>query len=241
MGRTYKLRGEANFKWRGADVSRVENFSDIVFALVLTLAAVQTVPAAFDDLTGLWRDALALAACFALIMLIWRTHHVYFRRYGLEDGLVTILNAVLLFLVLAYIFPLKFMADFVVRFNTGGFASGAEVAAALSLDQVPWLYVIYGGFYAAVNGVFALLYAHALRRAGALGLDAREGAYTRFEIEQALGIIALTAVIVILAFSLPVFIAPFVGILFALIGLVSWLCGQRAEARAKAAEAAEAA
>lgn len=48
-----KLHGEANFEWRGADVSRLENLSDIVFALVITLAAAQSVPMSFSELTRL--------------------------------------------------------------------------------------------------------------------------------------------------------------------------------------------
>ena len=73
-----KLRGEANFIWRGQDVSRLENLSDIVFALVITLAAAQSIPQNFDQLTGLWRDGLSLGACFLLLLMIWRTHHVFF-------------------------------------------------------------------------------------------------------------------------------------------------------------------
>ncbi|MFW6412793.1 MAG: TMEM175 family protein, partial [Oceanicaulis sp.] len=80
MTRVSNLRGEPHFRWRSPEVSRVENLSDIVFALVLTLAAAQTIPASFADLANLWRDALALTACFALILTIWHTHHVFFRR-----------------------------------------------------------------------------------------------------------------------------------------------------------------
>ena len=225
-----KLHGEANFQWRGADVSRLENLSDIVFALVITLAAAQSVPTSFDQLTSLWRDALSLAACFALLVTIWRTHHVFFRRYDLQDGPTLTLNAILLFLILVYIYPLKFMADFVVNFFTGGFVR-EDISQILSIHEVSWLYVIYGGFFASVYLVFALLYAHALRRADDIGLDARERSYTRSEIEFGLGVAGLTALIVALAFLLPPVIAPFIGALFGLVGLVAFICGKRAQAR----------
>ncbi|MCR9128126.1 MAG: TMEM175 family protein [Alphaproteobacteria bacterium] len=235
-----KLQGEANFTWRGADVSRLENLSDIVFALVITLAAAQSVPTSFSELTGLWREAISLAPCFALLLVIWRMHHVFFRRYDLQDGVTLCLNAVLLFLILVYIYPLKFMADFVVDFFTGAFSSDAAVDAVLSFAQVKWLYVIYGGFFAALYGVFALLYAHALRRADDIGLNARERAYTRFEVEQGIGVGVLSACIIVLAFILPAELSPFVGALFALMGINAYVCGVRAEARAKAAEGAAA-
>lgn len=233
-----KLHGEDNFIWRGADVSRLENLSDIVFALVITLAAAQSVPRSFAELTGLWREAISLACCFALLLIIWRMHHVFFRRYDLQDGVTMVLNAVVLFLILVYIYPLKFMADFVVDFFTGAFTDGTEVDTVLSFAQVKWLYVIYGGFFAALYGVFALLYGHALRRADDIGLSPRESAYTRFEIEQGVGVGLLTAGIIALAFLLPPQFSPFVGALFALMGVNAYVCGKRAEARAQAAEAA---
>lgn len=235
-----KLHGETNFTWRGADVSRLENLSDIVFALVITLAAAQSVPTSFAELTGLWREAISLAACFALLLVIWRMNHVFFRRYDLQDGVTMTLNAVVLFLILVYIYPLKFMADFVVDFFTGAFSGDAAVDAVLSFAQVKWLYVIYGGFFAALYGVFALLYAHALRRADDIGLNARERAYTRFEVEQGIGVGVLSAGIIALAFILPAVLSPFVGALFALMGVNAYVCGVRAEARAQAAECAAA-
>ena len=228
-----KLHGETNFTWRGADVSRVENLSDIVFALVLTLAAAQSVPSSFEELSALWRDAISLGACFAILLTIWRTHHVFFRRYDLQDGKTLTLNAILLFLILVYIYPLKFMTNFVVDFFTGGF-EGQDVTAILTISEVSWLYVIYGGFFASVYGVFALLYAHALSRADEIGLSARERAYTRFEIEFAISVAILTAIIIALAFTLPPIIAPFSGVLFSLMGVNAYICGKRAENRAVA-------
>lgn len=230
-------RGETNFRWRGENVSRVENLSDIIFALVLTLAALQSIPGSFNELVALWRGAISIALCFALILLIWRTHYIFFRRYGLDDGWVTALNALLLFLVLIYIYPLKFMTDFVVNYFTGGFENIDEITAVLSLSQVPVLYAIYGGFFGAVYGVFALLYAHALRRADALELTLEERSWTRFEIEFAIGTVVLSLAIIALAFLLPPTLAPFAGTLFALMGLVAWICSARAAHRLQPAAA----
>ncbi|KAA5804455.1 DUF1211 domain-containing protein [Alkalicaulis satelles] len=231
MARTYTLKGETNFRWRGAEVSRVENLSDIIFAMVLTLAALQSIPQTFGELAGLWRGALSIGFCFALILLIWRTHHIFFRRYGLDDGWVTLLNALLLFLVLIYIYPLKFMTDFVVNYFTGAFSADHQIDAVLTLAQVPWLYAIYGGFFGAVYTVVALLYAHALRRGDALELTDTERSWTRFEVEFGLGTAVLSLIVTALAFALPGFIAPFAGTAFALMGLIAWVCSARAQAR----------
>jgi uncharacterized membrane protein len=232
--RTYKLHGERNFKWRGADVSRIENLSDIVFALVLALAATQSIPQSFDELKTLWRDALSLAFCFAIILMIWRTHHAFFRRYDLQDSFVVTINAVLLFLLLVYIYPLKFMADFTINLFTFGFTAENPPSDILSYSQLKWLYLIYGGFFAAVFGLFAPLYAHALKHADAIGLDTRERAYTRFEVEFAVGAVGLSILVIGGAFLLPPLISPYVGGLYSFMGLIPSVCRRRAEARLSA-------
>jgi uncharacterized membrane protein len=237
VSRSYKLHGEKNFQWRGMDVSRIENLSDIVFALVLALAATQSIPQSFDELTGLWRDALSLAACFGLIIFLWRTHHVFFRRYDLQDSVVSTLNAVLLFLLLAYIYPLMFMTEFVVKLYTGGFSAESPPGSVLAYTQIKWLYLIYGGFFASVFGLFALLYAHALRHADDIGLNERERVYTRYEVEFAIGVLCLSVLIIVCAFALPTALSPFVGMAYSLMGLVAWVCGIRAESRLTPEEA----
>ncbi|KPP82747.1 MAG: Integral membrane protein [Oceanicaulis sp. HLUCCA04] len=231
MSRHPLLRGEPHFKWRSPEVSRVENLSDIVFALVLTLAAANSVPASFDDLTNLWRNGLSMAACFALILSIWHTHHVFFRRYNLQDGWTVFLNAVLLCLILVFIYPLKFMADFFFNLFTGGFASTAEVQAVITVDQVAHLYLVYGIFYIAVQMVFVLLYSHALRLGDQIELDDTERSFTRYEIEVAAGTGLLTVLVIASAYLLPPPFGPMSGMAFFLIGLIAYVSGKRAQAR----------
>lgn len=237
MARQTLLRGEPHFRWRSPEVSRVENLSDIVFALVLTLAAAQTVPASFADLTNLWRDALALTACFALILTIWHTHHVFFRRYDLQDTYTVFLNAVLLLLVLIFVYPLRFMADFVLTFFTGGFETQDQIEAVLTVDQVKQLYLIFASFYICVQLVFALLYAHALNRGEQIGLDAAERSWTRYEVEFAIGVIGINFLVIASAYLLPSNLAAMSGTLFSLIGLVAFGFAHNAERRANRASA----
>jgi low temperature requirement protein LtrA len=57
------------------------------------------------------RGFLSFACCFALLLWIWYEHNTFFRRYGLQDGVTVLLNGGLLFTVLFYVYPLKFMFD----------------------------------------------------------------------------------------------------------------------------------
>ncbi len=96
----------------GRDVSRIEGFSDAVFGFALTLLVASIeVPPDFDALKQTLRGFLPFALTFALISWIWYLHYSFFRQFGLEDRLTIVLNSILLFVVLFFVYPLKVMAN----------------------------------------------------------------------------------------------------------------------------------
>ena len=218
------LRGERYFRWRGRDVTRLENLSDIVFALSLTLIVASAVPATFAELTALWREAIAVAASFALILLIWSKHHTFFRRYDLEDGFTVLINSIILFLIMIFAYPLKFLALFLVNFLTGFFQTGTQIQSVMSLTDVPVMLTIYATAYALVFGLFAALYAHALRHV---------------EVEQGVASVSVSALAIVLAFSLPAGLSTMAGAIYFVIGpIMAWL-NRRARKQAEAAYASD--
>lgn len=101
------------FRWRGGEVSRLEAFSDAVFALTLTLlVASTTAPKTFHQLWLTFRDLPVFLVTFATLMMAWQYHYSFFRRYGLQDFGTTVLNAIFLFLIVFLAYPLKFLATF---------------------------------------------------------------------------------------------------------------------------------
>lgn len=165
------LRGEKYFSWRGGEVSRIEGLSDAVFALSLTLLVVSLdVPRTFDELLVAFRYLPVFAACFAVLIMCWYLHFLFHRRYGLEDSGTVWLNALLLFVILFYVYPLKFL--FTVLFDLW-FGRGIQVtqpdgsiAPAISGAQMPTLMLLYSGGFVGVFAIFSLLElrAHARRR-----------------------------------------------------------------------------
>lgn len=148
------------FRFRGREVSRVEAFSDVVFGFALTLIVVSVeVPATFEELMQTMRGFPAFAICFAILTWVWHVHHTFFRRYALNDELTIALNTVLLFVVLFYTYPLKFMFSLVTGQIRGDFAGG------------PQLMVIYGVGFAGIFAVFVAMYAHAWRLRDELELN----------------------------------------------------------------------
>ena len=86
---------------RRHEISRLEAFGDAVVAFALTLLVVSLdVPKSYDDPIARMAAFVPFAASFALLTWIWYEHNIFFRTYGLQDAWMTVLNAVLLFVVL---------------------------------------------------------------------------------------------------------------------------------------------
>jgi uncharacterized membrane protein len=163
---------------RRHEITRLEAFSDAVFAFALTLLVVSLeVPHSYHELMMLVRGFLPFACCFALLVWIWYEHSAFFTTYRLHDRTAVVLNSMLLFVVLFYVYPLKYvftqMFGFMLQ-ETGG----NEI---LTPDELAHIFTIYGIGYAAVFTLFAMLYHHAWRRREALGLSAAQALDARLE------------------------------------------------------------
>jgi len=173
---------KSGFRWRGTEITRLEALSDAVFGFAITLLVVSLqVPDTFTALLGLLRGLPAFAASFALLFLVWINQHRYFRRYGLEDGTTTFLNAVLLFVILFFVYPLKFVFQLVIGVVLGQvwYPDAWRRAPPLLPGQQPMMMIVFGAGYVAVFGIFLLLNLHAWRQRDALELDEVERFETR--------------------------------------------------------------
>lgn len=150
------------FQLRGHEVKRIETFSDAVFAFAVTLLIVSLeVPHTFDELMTTMRGFFAFGICFTLLVLIWHEQHVFFRRYGMDDTWTIALNCALIFIVLFYVYPLKFL--FSLIFSDSIYGSGKS-PFSIETNQFPLLMVIYGVGFILIYFILTLLYAHALEK-----------------------------------------------------------------------------
>jgi uncharacterized membrane protein len=184
----HRIGGEKEFHWRGGDISRVEGFSDAVFAFAITLLVVSLqVPRTFNDLVDVMRGFPAFGICFLLLCQVWFFHYTFFRRYGLHDPITTWLNALLLFVVVFYVYPLKFVFTLLVTQVMGGSmtvtAADGQTRLMIEKDQIPQLFIVFGLGWIAVNLIFAILYFRAYRLREVLELNAIEREATRATIE----------------------------------------------------------
>jgi uncharacterized membrane protein len=170
---------DKKFRMRGTgEVSRVEALSDAVFGFAITLLVVSLeVPHTFTELMEVMHGFVAFAISFVLLFIVWLTQYKFFRRYGLNDNFTIWINALLLFVVLFYVYPLKFLwsflVDAVLGFNTNHAPDGTIVPPITS-GQIPTLLTIFGLGYTAIFLIFALLYYHAYRKRAQLELNELE-------------------------------------------------------------------
>jgi len=165
--------------FRNREISRLEGLSDAVFGFAITLLIVSLeVPKTSTELIETMRGFVAFAFTFFMLFSIWHRQFTFFRRYGLEDTVAIALNGALLFVVLFFVYPLKFLANWIVGRLMGGgkfvLVANGELERIVKPEHMPWLFAIYGLGFAAVFTVFALLYRHALTKRDELALTELE-------------------------------------------------------------------
>jgi uncharacterized membrane protein len=212
--------GEPGFRWRGMEISRTENLSDAVFGFAITLLVVSTeVPRTFGELQDLLRGFVPFGVCVLLFGLIWKAHYTFFRRFGLEDGTTMVLNAALLFVVVFFLYPLKFLATLLFDLATG------VPQEAASLQDADRLLVIYSAGYIAIFVLFALLYGHALRQREQLDLTDEEAATAR--LTRALFLVHVGVAAVSMTVALVWSTGGIAGGIYFLIGPLSYAMERR--------------
>jgi hypothetical protein len=224
------------FRFRGGEISRLEGFSDAVFAFAMTLLVVSLeVPETFHELATTMKGFVVFAVCFALLILVWREHYVFFRRYGLQDNATIWLNAALLFVVLFYVYPLKFLFSIVFAGITGAppHVTGADgrPEAVIEIAQLPTLFLIYGGGLVAIYLLLTLMYVHAYRKRRDLELTPLETYDTRSSIADHLLAASVGLLSCLIALTVPPNLVGFAGYAYFLMGPVlgvkGFLSGRR--------------
>jgi uncharacterized membrane protein len=187
---------------RRHEVTRLEGFSDAVFGFALTLLVVSLeVPNSVDELLKDMQGLLGFALMFAMVCWIWYEHNVFFRSYGLQDQWTVFLNCVLLFVVLFYVYPLKFLTAALMNefFGVGGDA-GPHFGQRSDGSK---LMLLYSSGVVLIFFVFVMLYRHAWKKRELLELTTREELSLKFGqrahlISMSLGLTSLAIVLAIM-------------------------------------------
>lgn len=198
------LLQEHGFRMRGTQPTRMDAFVDAAFAFAVTLLIVSVghVPSTVPELIQALRGVPAFLASFLLLARFWLSHRQWSRCYGLEDGPSVRLSLALVFVVLIYVYPLRMVANMTLAMLSGGALSEQSIEIH-TLADLRTLYLAFAIGYGAVVVIFALLHRHALARADALQLTARERVRTRSMAERYQALAGIALLSLVLAALLP--------------------------------------
>jgi len=136
------------------DTSRIEAFSDGVFAIAITLLVIEIgVPhldeepggtTLFGALLEQWPSYLGYAISFLQIGVIWANHHNRFRFIVRSDHVLLFLNILFLMCVAFIPFPTALLADYLEGTDAEQATAGAVYAGTLAVTAIfftlLWLY-----------------------------------------------------------------------------------------------------
>ena len=177
MNKLTKIRGDKYFTtWRGGDISRVEAITDAVFAIAITLLIVShDVPRDYVHFRSVMWSFCGFAVTFFVLIAIWYNTFKFHRRFGLEDGYTIFLSSILIFVVLYYIYPLKFMAQIIINMMILKNTFGIDFDIGFSGDIDAYhLFIIYGAGVFFIWLILGLMYLHAYNKKKVLELDNNE-------------------------------------------------------------------
>lgn len=162
------------FRFRGLEPTRTEALCDSVIGFAITLAVVSLeVPRDSRDLLALMRGFASFLLTFASLFAVWFAHARFCRRYGLEDDRTMWLTGAILFVVVFYTYPLKFVIAWLVDSRVG------LPGPVMGDSDLPWVVSIYSLGLMSLGLLFWGLHRHALSLRDLLELDAVESEDTR--------------------------------------------------------------
>lgn len=214
--------------------TRLEAFSDAAFAFALTLLVVSLdVPRSYDELQDLLLGFPSFGCCFALLCWIWWEHASFFQRYPLQDPVTVVINSLLLFVVLFYVYPLKFMFDSMFAMMLPE-PNAMRPVQKMEFWQLGNASAVYALGFLVLFLVFALLSHRAYRKRDELGLEPLDVFDLRSSIGHHLVSASVGALAMIYALAAPlavVFVSP---MLFGLMGPAHVWWGRRRTALRRA-------
>ena len=209
-----QLPVSSGFRLRGLEMTRLETFCDAAFAFAVTLLVIAGggIPRSYADLLTALKGVPAFAASFAAIASFWWAHRLWSRRFGLEDGVTTLISLAMVMVMLVYVYPLKMVFSAFAAYASGG-RLPTEFVLTDPRDMLG-LFVVYGVGFAAQTGMLALLHLRGLKAGDELGLDDVERLRTRQEIVMNLVLGGTGVASAIWAVVMPPPVAVYAGFLY---------------------------
>ena len=205
----YPIQG--NFRLRGHKGTHMDGLTDGVFALAIAILLISSsVPTNYQELLAFVYDIFPFSICIIFIYWIWRALKNFNLRYGLNDSRTSLLKMALLFFLLFYVYPLKFLMSWQFKYFAA-ISSGkvreryAEINNMIPFQKLSELMIIYGVGFFAIFFIIYLLYKRAYQAKVSLQLNEIEILETEFSMRQYLGVAGVGAISVVIALMSIIF------------------------------------
>jgi uncharacterized membrane protein len=231
-----RLRG---FRLRGMEMTRLETFIDATFAFAISILviAASRVPENIDELLAAFKNVPAFVTSIAVLGIFWRGHWLWSRRYGLEDGVSTLISWAMIVTMLIYIYPLRAIFGAMWYLLSGG-RVGDRLGFHTTETQERAIFAIFALGFIAIAFEILLLNFRSWQLREPLRLNAHERLMTRREITGWSIPVGVGIASLILSLTLPVEEIEWAGwIYFSMIVLVplhSFYCSRRMNGLASA-------
>jgi len=205
------------FRYRGLQTSRLENLTDAVFGFSITLLVISAqVPTTYIELQASMYSFIGFIFCTMLLLGLWDNHSNFFVHYGLGDTTTKALNALFIFMLLFYIYPLKYLFSYVgtaiyatIMRKMGDKSEALKLAwenlAAADLDASQWkdLTVRFGIGLFLIYMILMLMHVNAYKKSIQLELTKKEKYITKtfIHLYLLLMIICLLSIAIVLIFG----------------------------------------
>lgn len=216
LGSTKEISKEG-FRYRGMQATRLENLTDAVFGFSITLLVISSqVPTTYIELQASMYSFIGFIFCTMLLLGLWNNHSNFFLYYGLSDGKTKVLNALFLFVLLFYIYPLKYLFSYIgtaiyatLKRSLGDSSEALRTAvknlnaAELNVEQWEDLMIRFGLGLVFIYGIIILMHLNALKQSEELQLNLREKYITNTFIHNyiQLMLISVASIMVVVIFG----------------------------------------
>lgn len=222
------------FRYRGLERTRLENLTDTIFGFSITLLVIASeVPTTYIELQASMYSFIGFIFCILMLLGIWNSHGSFFLHYGLEDGPIKVLNSLFLFVLLFYVYPLKYLFSYLgtavylqLKLSFGDRSDAMKMVFdelnKSNLSSLQWedIMIRFGLGLFCINMIFMLFHIFALKKRGHLKLNKRE-VYITHSFIQKYGIIVLITIVsmmIVLVFGGEK--APISGTVYALLPFI---------------------
>lgn len=205
---------DSRINYRGAIASRLENLTDAVFGIAITLLIFNlSNPNSFRDLLTFTKTLPAFLLSISFIIMVWYEHLRFSEVYSLNDLQLTVLNTVFITLVIFYVYPLRFMTLFLTNFFFR-----TDISVSIQGQQVPYLMIYYGFVAFALYFVLYLFYRRAYKLKEDLELNEFENFFTQSQKKR----LIIMFIVPVISIALTLIINQFSFIWASIIGGISY-------------------